>query len=971
MRSLSILSPAACVLVAGSFAVRAADDAPAGEKAIVPAEVKLGRPVDFSKDIAPIFEANCTACHNIAIAENDLNLEDVESILKGGTNGPAVEPKDPDKSLLYRLASRGTTPAMPPLPNDAEAKALSPEQLGLIRQWIIEGAAAGDAAAKSAIEWRPVPESLHSIFSVALSPWGESVAAGRANRVSVYSLATGEQVARLTDPALLDLEYEGRPMYGPGSTHRDFVHSLAFSPDGNLLATGGYRVVKLWERRPNALRAELPLDSAARAVAVDPAGKVAAIASGKTVRLWNLADGKPGHAFAGHEGDVTGIAFSADGSRLVTGADDKTLRVWSVADGKEPAKLAVPQVSRGVAFDGEAKRIVSADADGIARVWAVPGQEGDAGKTAAAEDGEEESDGPKPLAELKGHDKPLTCVVAVPGQPGQIATGGEDGNVKVWNLDNGGQVRTYSLGQSVAGIAFSPDGKFVVAGGTGGAAKVWQADNGQQKAELVDKRPHDRGVKLLDESLTVAKQRVQLANTAQQEAEKAKAERDKGLKDATDAKPKAEMEVAAAEKKVQEAKDKHDKAKADLEKKPEDNGLKTSVSNLEKELAKENDALTAAKNAAEAAERNLELSKKNLATAEENLKAAQDEKTAAADGEKGATATLEAAKKEQPEPPLPVRAVAFSADGKRVATTHEDGAIALWNAENGAPLDRFPAEEKPASVAFAGDGAIVSAGEKRAALREPNAEWSLVARLGASDGDPLDVTASPFVSRVLCLDFSPDGKLLAAGGGDPSRSGEIVIWNVEQREVARALPDAHSDTVMGLEFSREGKQLVSGGSDKFVRIFDVAAGKQIRSLEGHTHHVLDVSWKADGSLVASAGADNVIKVWNAATGEQSRTIGNINKEVTAISFIGVGENLVSCAGDAGIRFHRASNGQNYRNFTGAQGFVFAAAASRDESLVVAGGIDGVLRVWNGANGQQQHGFAPPAPAVEADARAER
>ena len=86
-----------------------------------------------------------------------------------------------------------------------------------------------------------------------------------------------------------------------------------------------------------------------------------------------------------------------------------------------------------------------------------------------------------------------------------------------------------------------------------------------------------------------------------------------------------------------------------------------------------------------------------------------------------------------------------------------------------------------------------------------------------------------------------------------------------------------------------------------------------------------------------------------------------------MEFIGVGENIVSCGGDATVRLHKTSNGQNYRSLAGAKGFVFAADAARDESIIAAGGQDGVLRVWTPA-GKLLFSFEPPKSAEE-DAQA--
>ena len=143
-----------------SVSVAVAQEAAKNEKVIEPAAVNLGRPVDFEKDVFPILDANCIACHNLAIKENNLNLEDVANILKGGKRGASIVAKDPDKSLLYQMVSRAKGPAMPPLPNKVEASALTPQQLGILRQWIIEGANAGEGSGGAEIAWQPIPAAV-------------------------------------------------------------------------------------------------------------------------------------------------------------------------------------------------------------------------------------------------------------------------------------------------------------------------------------------------------------------------------------------------------------------------------------------------------------------------------------------------------------------------------------------------------------------------------------------------------------------------------------------------------------------------------------------------------------------------------------------------------------------------------------------------------------------------------------------
>ena len=78
-----------------------------------------------------------------------------------------------------------------------------------------------------------------------------------------------------------------------------------------------------------------------------------------------------------------------------------------------------------------------------------------------------------------------------------------------------------------------------------------------------------------------------------------------------------------------------------------------------------------------------------------------------------------------------------------------------------------------------------------------------------------------------------------------------------------------------------------------------------------------------------------------------------------VDYVGVSDNLVSCSGDASVKFHNAGNGGNYRTFSGSSDYVYGVSASRDESLVVAAGEDGVIRIWNGKDGQLLFDFPPP------------
>src|SRR3954447_7412277 len=103
-------------------------------------EVKRKSAVDFEKEVLPILKANCLACHNQTSSKGDLVLETPQTMRKGGESGPAVSPGKPSESLIFQAASHQKRPLMPPKDNKVAASDLKPEELGLLKLWIEQGA---------------------------------------------------------------------------------------------------------------------------------------------------------------------------------------------------------------------------------------------------------------------------------------------------------------------------------------------------------------------------------------------------------------------------------------------------------------------------------------------------------------------------------------------------------------------------------------------------------------------------------------------------------------------------------------------------------------------------------------------------------------------------------------------------------------------------------------------------------------
>ncbi|MEX0728929.1 MAG: c-type cytochrome domain-containing protein [Planctomycetaceae bacterium] len=920
------------------------------------AAVDLGRPVDFEQDIFPILDRNCLACHNVAINESDLVLESVENILKGGASGPVVVEGKPDESLLFKVVSRAEEPAMPPLPNKVEAKALTPQELGLIKQWITEGAKPGSGSGAANLQWQSIPSNLKAIYSSALSPWGRFAAAGRVNQIYIFDLLNGDKMTQLLDPELQSVVIDGQPLYPNGAAHRDFVHSMAFSPDGHTLATGDFKAVKIWQRGENVQRWKYTAPAAVTAVNASHPDYVAVALADNSIVLLKQADGALHLSLAGHTGAVKGLQFSLDGLQLYSASQDMTIRIWNLADGAAvltsttTAPINDLIVSKPLEPADAPARLATAHADNTIRIWNIPA----------------DANPPTPLAELAGHTGPVNALAVVPATPDIIVSGSDDGTVRTWNLATNMAALNMNHGAPVTDVAARTDGKFFASAAANNVAKLWQADNGAQIAEMTGNLDTQHHVVLATESQTVSKQHVALADAAVKAADASVTEREAGQKMANEAKAAADKALTDAQTALTDAETKAAAAKEAAAKDTANKDLEKAATDAQAEVTKQTEAVKSATNAQAGAVRNVERADQALAAAKEKQTATKAGLEAATAAATQADAELAAVQATDAAAAKPLKSVTFVAEGRIIATSGDDNVIHLWDATTGKPLENLSGNAAPvAALASAAGTTVVSGAADNAVVSwDADPAWHLAGVLGPKPEAPLDLAPSPFINRVLALAFSPDGTKLITGGGDPSRSGQLLLWDVANRAVIREFENAHSDTIFSVDFSRDGKYLLSGGADKFVKIFNVETGEFVKAFEGHTHHVLGVSFRADGAFIASAGADNAIKIWNVETGEQARTIGSHSKQVTSIHFIGVGDNIVSSGGDTVVRGHTASNGSNYRSFSGNPDYVYTSAAARNESLVIGGGEDGILRVWDGTNGNLLKSLEPPKPAEE-------
>jgi WD40 repeat protein len=334
---------------------------------------------------------------------------------------------------------------------------VAPEELAIVKRWIDRGAA-GTYAIDTAVRTPEIKAKAPikpQIFSLAYSPDGKIVAAGGYKELRFIDAATGKTLASV-----------------PG--YAEVVRSVAFSKDGTRIAGSGGVAgvkgeVKIFDSATRRFVTTLEVHSdTIYAVAFSPDGSTLATASyDKLIKLWDAATGKEIRTLKDHIDAVYALAFTPDGNRLISGAADRTVKVWDTATGERLYTLGEPTDGiNTIAIDPKGSFVAAAGIDKSIRIWALEPKSGRLVKSQIA------------------HEDAILKLAWSP-DGALLVSSSTDKTIKVFRVPDLTEIR--SIGPQsdwVYGIDFAPDGKNIAVGRYDGSFSIYDTEKFQNRSEL-------------------------------------------------------------------------------------------------------------------------------------------------------------------------------------------------------------------------------------------------------------------------------------------------------------------------------------------------------------------------------------------------------------------------------------------------------------------------------------------------------
>jgi WD40 repeat protein len=268
---------------------------------------------------------------------------------------------------------------------------------------------------------------------------------------------------------------------------------------------------------------------------------------------------------------------------------------------------------------------------------------------------------------------------------------------------------------------------------------------------------------------------------------------------------------------------------------------------------------------------------------------------------------------------------------------------------------RVPAVAPISALAYRPDGKMLAVGAHKEVLLIDSRTAEVAGKLSGQSGP------------VTALTFSRDGKHLVVASGVTGSAGEARLYGINAGQIGttpQRILTGHKDVIYDLVFSPDSKTLATGGYDRLIKLWDVASGKELRTLKDHSDTVYGLAFDPDGKLLASGAADRAVKVYDVATGKLRYTLGESTDWVYAVAWSPDGRHLAAAGVDKSIRVWEvsAAGGKIVHSVFAHEGPITRLLYSADGKTLYSLGEDRIVRTWDAARMVERKVY-PPQPEV--------